>query len=144
MFGAAPPPQSLHTRFHPRSPYACAKVYGFWQTVNHRESYGMFACNGILFNHECIAENTPLLVRRNGTIDVVYARNLVALKRKGTSVQHFDQQNAEVWDGRAWTAIRAITATKRRPEKQRSRDALDRGARRRGERDGASPYARRE
>ncbi len=52
MFGAAPPPQSLQTRFHPRSPYACAKLYGFWQTVNHRESYGMFACNGILFNHE--------------------------------------------------------------------------------------------
>ena len=39
-------------RFIPRSPYACAKVYGFWQTVNHRESYDMFACNGILFNHE--------------------------------------------------------------------------------------------
>jgi GDPmannose 4,6-dehydratase len=52
MFGAAKPPQSLQTPFYPRSPYAVAKVYGFWQTVNHRESYGMFACNGILFNHE--------------------------------------------------------------------------------------------
>lgn len=52
IFGAAPPPQSLDTPFHPRSPYAVAKMYAFWQTVNHRESYGMFACNGLLFNHE--------------------------------------------------------------------------------------------
>lgn len=52
MFGAAKPPQSINTPFHPRSPYAVAKVQGFWHTVNHRESYGMFASNGILFNHE--------------------------------------------------------------------------------------------
>ncbi len=52
MFGAAKPPQSILTPFHPRSPYAVAKVQAFWHTVNHRESYGMFNCNGILFNHE--------------------------------------------------------------------------------------------
>ena len=52
MFGSAPPPQGLDTPFHPRSPYGVAKVYAFWQTVNHRESYDMFAVNGILFNHE--------------------------------------------------------------------------------------------
>lgn len=45
-------PQTENTPFYPRSPYACAKVFGFWQTVNYREAYGMFACNGILFNHE--------------------------------------------------------------------------------------------
>jgi GDPmannose 4,6-dehydratase len=45
-------PQKETTPFHPRSPYACAKVYAFWTTVNYREAYGMFACNGILFNHE--------------------------------------------------------------------------------------------
>src|SRR3954462_9225902 len=45
-------PQTEATPFHPRSPYGCAKVYSYWQTVNYRESYGMFACNGILFNHE--------------------------------------------------------------------------------------------
>jgi GDPmannose 4,6-dehydratase len=45
-------PQSETTPFHPRSPYACAKVYAYWQTINYRESYGLFACNGILFNHE--------------------------------------------------------------------------------------------
>ena len=52
MFGAAPPPQNEATAFHPRSPYACAKCFSYWQTVNYREAYGMFACNGILFNHE--------------------------------------------------------------------------------------------
>jgi GDPmannose 4,6-dehydratase len=52
MFGAAKPPQSILTPFHPRSPYAVAKTQAFWHAVNHRESYGMFNCNGILFNHE--------------------------------------------------------------------------------------------
>jgi GDPmannose 4,6-dehydratase len=52
MFGSAPPPQGLDTPFHPRSPYACAKLYAHWQTINYREAYGLFACSGILFNHE--------------------------------------------------------------------------------------------
>lgn len=45
-------PQKETTPFYPRSPYACAKLFGFWQTVNYRESYGMYCCNGVLFNHE--------------------------------------------------------------------------------------------
>jgi GDPmannose 4,6-dehydratase len=52
MFGAAPPPQDETTPFHPRSPYGVAKVYGYWMARNYREAYGLFACNGILFNHE--------------------------------------------------------------------------------------------
>jgi len=52
MFGAAPPPQNEHTPFHPRSPYAVSKVAAYWFCVNYRESYGLFVCNGILFNHE--------------------------------------------------------------------------------------------
>jgi GDPmannose 4,6-dehydratase len=52
MFGDASPPQSEQTEFKPRSPYACAKVYGCWMVRNYREGYGAFACNGILFNHE--------------------------------------------------------------------------------------------
>jgi GDPmannose 4,6-dehydratase len=52
MFGAAPPPQDERTPFHPRSPYGVAKVYGYWMARNYREAYGLFACNGILFNHE--------------------------------------------------------------------------------------------
>jgi GDPmannose 4,6-dehydratase len=52
LFGSSPAPQSETTVFHPRSPYAVAKLYSYWITVNYRESYGMYACNGILFNHE--------------------------------------------------------------------------------------------
>jgi GDPmannose 4,6-dehydratase len=52
MFGSAPPPQSEATAFHPRSPYAVAKVAAHWYAVNYREAYGLFVANGILFNHE--------------------------------------------------------------------------------------------
>ena len=52
MFGASKPPQNEKTVFYPRSPYAAAKLYAHWITINYRESYGIFACNGILFNHE--------------------------------------------------------------------------------------------
>ena len=52
MFGASKPPQNEKTKFYPRSPYAAAKVYAHWITVNYREAYNIFACNGILFNHE--------------------------------------------------------------------------------------------
>jgi GDPmannose 4,6-dehydratase len=64
MFGSAPPPQGLHTPFHPRSPYAVAKVYGFWQTVNHREAYGIHASNGILFNHESPRRGETFVTRK--------------------------------------------------------------------------------
>jgi GDPmannose 4,6-dehydratase len=56
MFGGAKPPQSEDTAFEPRSPYAAAKVYAYWVTRNYREGYNMFATNGILFNHESLAE----------------------------------------------------------------------------------------
>ncbi|HAN46528.1 MAG TPA: GDP-mannose 4,6-dehydratase, partial [Cyanobacteria bacterium UBA8156] len=52
------------TPFYPRSPYACAKVYAHWQTVNHRESYGLFACNGILFNHESPRRGETFVTRK--------------------------------------------------------------------------------
>ena len=52
MFGSSKPPQRERTMFYPRSPYAAAKLYAHWVTINYREAYGIFACNGILFNHE--------------------------------------------------------------------------------------------
>jgi len=64
MFGSAPPPQSEATPFHPRSPYACAKLYAYWQTINYRESYGIFACNGILFNHESERRGETFVTRK--------------------------------------------------------------------------------
>ena len=57
-------PQRETTPFYPRSPYACAKVYGYWITVNYRESYGMFACNGILFNHESPRRGETFVTRK--------------------------------------------------------------------------------
>jgi len=65
MFGkAAEIPQTEKTPFYPRSPYGCAKVYSFWQTVNYREAYGLFACNGILFNHESPRRGETFVTRK--------------------------------------------------------------------------------
>jgi len=65
MFGKVQEvPQTETTPFYPRSPYACAKVYAHWQTVNYRESYGLFACNGILFNHESPRRGETFVTRK--------------------------------------------------------------------------------
>ena len=64
MFGASPPPQNEETSFYPRSPYGAAKVYSFWITKNYRESYGMFATNGILFNHESPRRGETFVTRK--------------------------------------------------------------------------------
>lgn len=88
MFGLAQEvPQSETTPFHPRSPYAVSKVYSFWQTVNYREAYGLFACNGILFNHESPRRGETFVTRKItraatriklGLQDVLYLGNLDA------------------------------------------------------------------
>lgn len=64
MFGIAPPPQNEDTLFRPRSPYAVAKVYAHWMTVNYREGYSLFACNGILFNHESPRRGETFVTRK--------------------------------------------------------------------------------
>ncbi|MHC4629345.1 MAG: GDP-mannose 4,6-dehydratase, partial [Planctomycetota bacterium] len=85
-------PQSEKTPFHPRSPYGCAKVYSFWQTVNYRESYGLFACNGILFNHESPRRGETFVTRKitraatrikEGLQDKLYLGNLDAKRDWG-------------------------------------------------------------
>lgn len=64
MFGSTPPPQGEDTHFHPRSPYAVAKVYAYWATINYRESFGMHASNGILFNHESPRRGREFVTRK--------------------------------------------------------------------------------
>jgi len=64
MFGAAPPPQSEATPFHPRSPYAAAKVYAYYLVKNYREAYRLFGCNGILFNHESPRRGETFVTRK--------------------------------------------------------------------------------
>jgi len=64
MFGATPPPQNESTPFYPRSPYGVAKLYSYWITRNYREAYGIFACNGILFNHESPRRGGTFVTRK--------------------------------------------------------------------------------
>ncbi len=64
MFGSAPAPQNEETRFHPRSPYGIAKVFAYYTTVNYREAYGVFAANGILFNHESERRGETFVTRK--------------------------------------------------------------------------------
>jgi GDPmannose 4,6-dehydratase len=92
MFGSAPPPQNERTPFWPRSPYAAAKVYAHWMTVNYREGYGLFACNGILFNHESPRRGETFVTRKitravarikHGLQDKLYLGNLDAKRDWG-------------------------------------------------------------
>lgn len=93
MYGkVAQIPQDESTPFYPRSPYACAKVQAYWQTVNYREAYGLFACNGILFNHESPRRGETFVTRKItraatriklGLQDVVYMGNLDARRDWG-------------------------------------------------------------
>jgi len=64
MFGNSPSPQNEETPFRPRSPYAIAKLYSYWSTVNYREGYNLFACNGILFNHESPRRGETFVTRK--------------------------------------------------------------------------------
>ena len=64
MFGASKPPQNEKTKFYPRSPYGIAKLYSHWITVNYREAYNIFACNGILFNHESPLRGETFVTRK--------------------------------------------------------------------------------
>jgi GDPmannose 4,6-dehydratase len=76
MFGSTPPPQNEATPFHPRSPYAASKLFAYWATVNYREGYGMFASNGILFNHESPRRGANFVTRKisKGVADIVHGR----------------------------------------------------------------------
>ena len=99
MFGSAPPPQSELTPFHPRSPYAVSKVFAYWATVNYRESYGLFACNGILFNHESIRRGETFVTRKitravarikAGMQDILYLGNLDARRDWGYAPEYVE------------------------------------------------------
>jgi GDPmannose 4,6-dehydratase len=99
MYGSTRPPQNEDTPFHPRSPYAVAKVMGYWITVNYRESYGLFACNGILFNHESERRGETFVTRKitralarikAGLQDKLYLGNLDAQRDWGYAPDYTD------------------------------------------------------
>jgi GDPmannose 4,6-dehydratase len=92
MFGASLPPQSETTPFYPRSPYGAAKLYAHWMVVNYREAYGMYACSGILFNHESPRRGETFVTRKivqglinvkNGKQKFLYLGNLDAKRDWG-------------------------------------------------------------
>ncbi|MDO8281274.1 MAG: GDP-mannose 4,6-dehydratase [Thermodesulfovibrionia bacterium] len=86
MFGSTPPPQNEKTPFHPRSPYAAAKVYSYWMTVNYREGYNLFACNGILFNHESPRRGETFVTKKITSA----VANIVAGKQKKLYLGNLD------------------------------------------------------
>lgn len=99
MFGASPPPQNEGTPFYPRSPYGAAKVYSYWTTKNYRESYGMFAVNGILFNHESPRRGETFVTRKitravarikSGLQDKLFLGNLDAVRDWGYAPEYVD------------------------------------------------------
>jgi GDPmannose 4,6-dehydratase len=102
MYGLArETPQSETTPFYPRSPYGVAKVYGYWITVNYRESYGMFTCNGILFNHESPIRGETFVTRKItrgltrikvGLQDCLYLGNLDSLRDWGHARDYVEAQ----------------------------------------------------
>jgi GDPmannose 4,6-dehydratase len=99
MFGSAPPPQSERTPFRPRSPYGCAKVYAYHSAVNYREAYELFACNGILFNHESPRRGETFVTRKisravarikAGMQDALYLGNLDARRDWGYAAEYVE------------------------------------------------------
>jgi GDPmannose 4,6-dehydratase len=99
MFGAASPPQNENTPFHPRSPYAAAKVYAYWMARNYREGYNLFACNGILFNHESPRRGETFVTRKitrtlarikSGKEKFLYLGNLDAKRDWGFAPEYIE------------------------------------------------------
>jgi GDPmannose 4,6-dehydratase len=99
MFGATPPPQDEETPFYPRSPYGAAKVYSYWMTRNYREAYGMFAVNGILFNHESPRRGETFVTRKiaiaaariaEGRQSELYLGNLDAVRDWGYAKEYVE------------------------------------------------------
>jgi GDPmannose 4,6-dehydratase len=99
LYGATPPPQSETTPFYPRSPYAAAKLYSYWITRNYREAYGLFAVNGILFNHESPRRGETFVTRKitravaaikAGRQDFLYLGNLDAVRDWGYAPEYVE------------------------------------------------------
>ena len=99
LFGATPPPQSETTQFYPRSPYAAAKLYSYWITKNYREAYGLYAVNGILFNHESPRRGETFVTRKitravaaikAGQQEHVYLGNIDSIRDWGYAAEYVE------------------------------------------------------
>ena len=108
MFGSTAPPQSETTPFAPRSPYACSKLYAYWLTRNYREGYGIFASNGILFNHESPRRGETFVTRKitraiaaivAGKQDALYLGNLKARRDWGYAPEYVEAMHTHAAAG---------------------------------------------
>ncbi|CAB4823114.1 unannotated protein [freshwater metagenome] len=99
LFGSTPPPQNEFSRFSPQSPYAAAKLYAYWTTVNYREAYGIHATNGILFNHESPRRGETFVTRKitkavariaMGSQEKLYLGNLTAIRDWGYAKEYVE------------------------------------------------------
>jgi len=99
LFGSTPPPQNELSNFHPRSPYAAAKLYAYWATVNYRDAYDLHATNGILFNHESPRRGETFVTRKitravanivNGSSEKLYLGNLDAVRDWGFAKEYVE------------------------------------------------------
>jgi GDPmannose 4,6-dehydratase len=99
LFGSTPPPQSEKSSFQPRSPYAAAKLYAYWTTVNYREAYGLHATNGILFNHESPRRGETFVTRKitraaaaiaTGSKEKLFLGNLEAVRDWGYAKEYVE------------------------------------------------------
>lgn len=117
-------PQSETTTFQPNSPYACAKVYAHNLVVNYRKAYGLFACSGILFNHETLSYGMPLIIKKNNKIDILPIGD-VARFHTGVS---FDMDNKtyqdgepntdiQIWDKSGWVGVKWVSGYPHKQDK---------------------------
>jgi GDPmannose 4,6-dehydratase len=99
LFGSTPPPQNELSKFHPRSPYAAAKLYAYWATVNYRDAYALHATNGILFNHESPRRGETFVTRKitravanivSGSKEKLYLGNLDAVRDWGFAKEYVE------------------------------------------------------
>ena len=115
MFGRVlTSPQNEKTPFNPVSPYGISKLASFHLVRMYREGYGLFAVSGILFNHECVTAETPVVIRRNRFVDIVPIEEIVPHRENphsGTKYTTVCTNNLEVWDGGKWTKVKMMTAT---------------------------------
>ena len=108
-------PQKETTPFYPRSPYGVAKLYAYWITKNYREAYNMFACNGILFNHETLADFMPMIFKQNSIINIKPISEIVKYHTRLNEIsvdemlENYQEvvlnQDLYVWDNNDWTKV---------------------------------------
>lgn len=105
-------PQTENTKFYPRSPYGVAKCYAHHITVNYRESYGLHASCGILFNHESIPKHMPVLIKQNEMVNILPIEDMFKSESHRYEGLRDEYSDIEIWDGEVWTKAVKGTAYK--------------------------------